>query len=62
MPDYQKAFENAIVELCQTIGKDGVKRLDELLTQDKNHLKILTDINSAFPQFQDLFAKEISKT
>ncbi len=61
-PDYKKAFENAIVELCHSIGKEEVKKLDALLIQEKDNMKILIDINKAFPQFQELFAKEITKT
>ncbi len=60
-PDYKKAFENAIVELCQSIGKDEVKGLDSILTQDKNHLEILSDIYITFPQFQKLFSTELNK-
>lgn len=60
-PDFNMAFENSIVELCHSMGKDGVKKLDTLLTQEKDHLQILADINNAFPQFQDLFSKELSK-
>lgn len=63
MPDFKKAFENSIVALCEAIGKEGVrvKNLDNILTQDKTELEVLSDILISFPQFRHILLSELNK-
>lgn len=60
LPDYQKAFENSIVELCHSVGKDEVKKLDAILIQEKSEIEILKDIVTTFPKFLNIFRENLN--
>jgi len=60
-PDFKKAFEEAILELCQKLPVKDIKRLDAILTQSAGPTETISNIVSTFPQFSQIFNKSINQ-
>lgn len=61
MPDYKKAFENSLLKLCQSIRNEELKKLDNLLCQEKLEVELMQDLVAIFPQFTNFYQNELKK-
>lgn len=58
---FKKAFEEAVLELCQNLPTKDIKRLDAVLTQSSGSSDIIKNITQTFPQFPQIFGKLLNQ-
>lgn len=61
MKSIKRAFEDSMIQLCQSLPLEKLQTLDSILTQEKDEAGILEDIIKEFPNFKDIYAKKLAE-
>jgi hypothetical protein len=54
-------FKSSVALLCNSVGKDGIRKLDSILVKNDPDEEVLINIFTAFPQFKNIFIQQLKK-